>query len=350
MKIIILKDSMYMHNPWFSHPEHPRRVIRILEGLERNGLDKYVEMITINDVKKSTDMSKITHIISKVHCSSYIEFLKKMSSKAPVELDPDTFLGRDSLELAYGFAGLVHIMSSKLSGEPLFIIGRPPGHHAGKCGKAMGAPTQGFCILNNTCIALESLRERYERIAVLDFDVHHGNGTQEIYYKDNSVLHIDIHRDPTDFYPYTGFPHQIGEGKGEGYSVNFILPPLSGDDIFKFTIDLSLNLLEEFNPKALVVSAGFDGFLNDGLSDTRFSQLSYNYLGLMLNRLKMPLIVILEGGYNDGLTKALPAFVKGLNGEGTRGDMTITTRDYRDEYMFRNKSIYNRIINMWRGK
>lgn len=350
MEIVILKDSMYMHNPWFSHPEHPKRIIRILEGLERHGLDKYVEMVTINDVIQDADMDKLNYIVSKAHCPSYIEFLRKMNSKAPVELDPDTFLARDSLDLAYGFAGLVYAMSSKLSSEPIFVIGRPPGHHAGKCGKAMGAPTQGFCILNNVCIAVESIREKYKRIAVLDFDVHHGNGTQEIYYRDDSVLHIDIHRDPTDFYPYTGFPHQIGEGRGEGYSVNLILPPLSGDDVFKFTIDLSINLLEEFNPEVLIVSAGFDGFLNDGLGDTRLSQHSYNYLGLRLSQLGIPLIIILEGGYNNGLTKALPAFVKGLNGEGTVGDMTTTAKDYRDEYMFRNRSTYNRIIKMWREK
>jgi acetoin utilization deacetylase AcuC-like enzyme len=347
LRIIIERDSMNKHKPWFDHPENPERIIRVINGLEKHDLTKYVEFLET----LKYDAEEVLGVLRRIHGRGYIDFVIRRSKIAPCELDPDTYLSRDSLDLAFETIYLSYITGKNLSGNDIVVlIIRPPGHHAGRYGKAFNAPTLGFCIFNNAAASVMGLFDRgYERIAILDIDAHHGNGTQEIFYDDRRVFHVDIHRDPSGFYPFTGFPDDIGVGKGRGYSANFIVSGMTGDDSYIDVFREASKLVTIYDPEALIVSAGFDGYLNDGLVDLRLTSYTYNRIGLWIRKLGKPTIIMLEGGYSVGLTEGLPALIKGVLGEKTMTEPT-STHDY---YRSRNKSIakyvYNLILSAWRN-
>ncbi len=341
MKILIEKNSLFKHIPWFYHPENPGRVKIIMNALSKTSFRDHVLY-----VEKSADLSDVLSILERIHCRKYIEFVLDRASKAPCELDPDTYLSRDSLELLVETISLVYETASSLgSNDTVFLIIRPPGHHAGKYGKAFRAPTLGFCIFNNAAIAVEALRDNgFNRIVVLDFDIHHGNGTQEIYYKDPTVLHVDLHRNPIDFYPFTGFPEQIGSGRGRGYSVNFILEPKSGDDSYLFMLNLVSEIIELYSPEAIVVSAGFDGFLDDGLADTMLTEHTYYNIGKLLRKLNLPTLLVLEGGYSIGLERGIPALVYGILGIKKEYEPSRTEKIIYKQNIRYAKKLYNHIL------
>ena len=297
------------HRPWYPHPEHPARLRRALKGILRYGLRNKVEWY--KPVKASL------HELYTIHVKGYVDYIIDLSSKAPAEIDSDTYISHNSMDAilyAYGTA-LEYALKAYKERKIYFAIVRPPGHHVGREGKAMGAPTQGFCIFNNIAgAAYRLIMEGIEPVAIIDFDAHHGNGTQEIFYKDDRILHIDIHQDPWSLYPNTGFPEQIGEGKGKGYSVNLLLPPMAGDDCMDPILDLINSLLREYSPKIVLVSAGFDGYNGDGFTELRMTSYSYYRIGLLLRKLGIPLLALLEGGYTVGLERGLPAFISGLLG------------------------------------
>ncbi len=297
------------HRPWHPHPENPARARRALKGILRYGLRNRVEWYKPIKADKND--------LYKVHVKGYVDYIIDLHSKAPAEIDPDTYISPDSMEAilySYGTA-MEYAYKAYMDKKMYFAIIRPPGHHVGREGKAMGAPTQGFCIFNNiAAAAYRLLEEGVDHIAIIDFDAHHGNGTQEIFYKDDRVLHIDIHQDPWSLYPNTGFPDQIGEGRGRGYSINLLLPPMAGDDCVKPLIDLINSLLEQYSPEMILVSAGFDGYDGDGYTELRLTSNTYYRIGSLLRELGKPVLAVLEGGYTVGLERGLPAFIAGLLG------------------------------------
>ena len=341
MKILVEKNSLLKHIPWFYHPENPGRVKIIINALSKTSLKDNVSY-----VEKSADLSDVLPVLERIHCRKYIEFVLDRALKAPCELDPDTYLSRDSLELLIETISLVYETASSLrSNDTVFLVIRPPGHHAGKCGKAFRAPTLGFCVFNNAAVAVEALRDKgFNRIVVLDFDIHHGNGTQEIYYKDPTVLHIDLHRNPIDFYPFTGFPEQIGSGRGRGYSVNFILEPGSGDDSYSFILSLVSEIIELYSPEAIVVSAGFDGFLDDGLADTMLTEHTYYNIGKLLRKLSLPTLLVLEGGYSIGLERGIPALAYGALDVKKEYKPSRTEKMIYKQNIEHAKKLYNHIL------
>lgn len=297
------------HRPWYSHPEHPARVKRSLKGILRYGLKNKVNWY--KPVK--TDIKDLY----SVHVKGYVDHIIELYNKAPAEIDSDTYISPDSMEaILYSYGTSINYALKAFRDRKIyFAIVRPPGHHVGREGKAMGAPTQGFCIFNNVAAAAYALIEQgVDRIAIIDFDAHHGNGTQEIFYRDDRVLHIDIHQDPWSLYPNTGFYDQIGEGRGEGFSINFLLPSMAGDDCLNHILDLTYRILKEYSPKIVLVSAGFDGYNNDGLTELRLTSYSYHKIGSLLRKLNIPILAILEGGYTVGLERGLPAFISSLIG------------------------------------
>ncbi len=297
------------HRPWYPHPEHPARAKRSLKGILRYGLRNKVEWY--KPIK--ADLRELY----SVHIKGYVDYIIDLCNKAPAEIDSDTYVSQDSMEAilyAYGTAINYALMTYR-DRKIYFAIVRPPGHHVGREGKAMGAPTQGFCIFNNVAAAAYKLIDQgIDRITIIDFDAHHGNGTQEIFYRDDRVLHIDIHQDPWSLYPMTGFPEQIGEGKGEGYSINLLLPPMAGDDCLDPILELIQRIVKEYSPKIVLVSAGFDGYGDDGFTELRLTSYSYYKIGSLLRKLNIPVLALLEGGYTLGLERGLPAFISGLIG------------------------------------
>jgi len=342
--IVSSKAFIDMHKPWFEHPENPERITMAVRAIKSRGYDVLWEKYG------STDYS--LELAEKIHVKGYIKYLLKLKTKAPCEIDPDTYFAEDTLDLAlyalklsYDYA--LHVLRNN---DYYVLLLRPPGHHAGRAGKAFGCPTQGFCILNNVAAAVTGLKEQgRSRIVVLDIDVHCGNGTEEIFYSRNDVLNIDIHRDPADFYPFTCFPDQIGERRGRGYTVNLLLPSGAGDDIFEKYMVFVEKLIETYNAEAIVVSLGLDGYKGDGLADTQLTENSYYLAGSLIRKTGLPGIVLLEGGYSTGLVHGLISFLDGLSGARRLSvGKTVTTQFLLRKYLSISEKIIEKTMNYMR--
>jgi len=306
LKVLYNRVSLE-HAPPFPHPERPERLEVALAALNAAFEAEIVE-----------PPSATREDLYRVHTPEYVARIERYVESGVSMLDSDTYLCRGTMRAALAAAGAsLAAAEAALEGFTAFALPRPPGHHAGRKGAAMGAPTQGFCIFNNAALAVARMLELgLRRVAVVDFDAHHGNGTQEIFYSDPRVLHIDLHEDPATLYPGTGFPTDLGEGKAEGTKVNAVLPPGSSDDVYELALEeIVIPLLEEFKPEAIVFSAGFDACEGDGLTHLRAGPRAYALLGKLPRELGVDKVAaVLEGGYSVGLEQGLPAFAAALAG------------------------------------
>ena len=304
LKVLYNRVSLE-HTPPFPHPERPERLEVALAALKAAVEAEIVE-----------PPSAAREDLYRVHAPDYVAKIEREVETGVSMLDSDTYLCRGTMRAALAAAGAsLAAAEAALEGFTAFALPRPPGHHAGRRGAAMGAPTQGFCIFNNAALTVSRLLELgLRRVAVVDFDAHHGNGTQEIFYPDPRVLHIDLHEDPATLYPGTGFPTDLGEGEAEGTKVNVILPPGSSDDVYELALmEIVIPLLEEFKPESIVFSAGFDAYDGDGLTHLRAGSRTYALLGKLPRELGTSRVAaILEGGYSVGLRRGLPAFAASL--------------------------------------
>lgn len=174
-----------------------------------------------------------------------------------------------------------------------YALCRPPGHHARV--DAAG----GFCYLNNAAIAAQALREGYARVAVLDTDMHHGQGIQEIFYARSDVLYVSIHGDPTDFYPVVaGYEDERGTGEGLGYNINLSMPHGSPESVFFERLDCAMDALRQFAPDVLVLSLGFDIYREDPQSEVAVTHEGFGRLGRTVGQLGLPTLIVQEGGYH----------------------------------------------------
>lgn len=310
LRVIVGPRSMVFHKPAEDHPENPGRISRILMALESAGISyEYAR-------DEQIDMREALSIALRIHEREYVEFLERLARKSYAVIDEDTYITRNSMKLALETLHRSYQFSQELRGsDVIFYISRPPGHHAGRRGRAMGAPSNGFCLLNNAASAIQSMLNRgFRRVLAVDFDAHHGNGTMEIFY-DKPVLQIDIHQHPRTLYPFSGYPEEIGAGDGAGYKLNIPLYPRSGDDFVREISASIQELIGAYNPEGVVVSAGFDGYTNDGLSDLSLGEFSYYLLGRIIGDIGAPTIILLEGGYSIGLSRGAIAFIRGLRRE-----------------------------------
>ena len=254
------------------------------------------------------------------HTDGFVDAIEKACAQAPAWLDTDTCVSEGSLQTCLlatgGVLSAVDAVAMEAYHQPdsLFTISRPPGHHSGS-DRAMG-----FCLLNHASIAARYAQAVYgfERIAIVDWDVHHGNGTQEIHWRDDSVLFISLHQWP--LYPGTGWHDEIGEGEGEGMTVNIPLPPGSGDPEYLQALEeVALPIVEEYRPQLLIVSAGQDGHAADPLSDQLISLSGFKAMaektGELARRLGIGMVLVHEGGYNVSTLPAIDrAILSGLGG------------------------------------
>lgn len=285
------------HDPGPDHPETPNRLTVILDELSRstllrNGKCAFVE-------PKPAKLEDLT----LVHEADYLELVQKTCASGGGVLDiGDTVVSPKSCEAATLAVGAlvdaVNTVAEKKT-RNAFALVRPPGHHAG------AYYALGFCLFNNIAVAASYLLHRLNlaRIAILDIDVHHGNGTQEIFYNTNKVLYISLHEDPTGF-PGTGFADEIGEGQGLGYTVNVPLPFRSDDAIFRRAFDeIAVPILSQYNPQFILVSAGFDGHYTDPVGMLSLSMKGYQetftkIAALATQLCEGRLVASLEGGYS----------------------------------------------------
>ncbi len=189
-----------------------------------------------------------------------------------------------------------------------YALCRPPGHHSG------AEYAGGFCYLNNAAIAAEILRERFRRVAVLDVDVHHCNGTQDIFYERGDVLVVSLHGDPADFYPfYWGYASETGSGSGAGANFNIPLPRGLGDDGYLAALDGALERIRAADADALIVSVGFDAYEHDPLSSLKITTEGFRRIAIAIAALGLPTVLVQEGGYLcSDLGRNLSAFLRGF--------------------------------------
>lgn len=336
VEIVYLAESSMMHRPFTDHPERPERALRAYESASRVCTSS--RKVSVGEI----DEQEALRLAFRIHARGYVEYLLRLAKNPPVLVDEDTYIGEDSLKLAVASLYYSYLLAQNAGGTPLFVVLRPPGHHAGRGGKAMGAPTQGFCLLNNAVAAYLGMVDRgFKKIAILDFDAHHGNGTMEILY-DVRVLQIDVHQDPETLYPHTGYPFEVGRGEGYGYKANIIIPPGGGDDILLTLLDRVEKIFLSYNPDAVVVSAGFDAYANDGLADLKLTEASYYAIGRLLRSLSVPVVSVLEGGYSIGLEQGVLSFVEGLSGV----PRTYTSKYRTPPLLFRRSlELADRVVN-----
>ncbi len=309
---IFFSDISYRHRPPRKtyHPENPSRLDIAIRSIKDISIHHKIEVLSISSIE-------FADYIKRVHDYDYIEYIHSLCLEGDTYIDNDTYISRDSCLAAKSAVDLsVRAMDESINHREVlaFALVRPPGHHAGIRGRAMGAPTQGFCIFNNIATAtIYALDRGYSPIAIIDIDVHHGNGTQEIFWHDPRVIHIDIHE--YGIYPGTGYIDDIGGKGAEGTKINIPLPPYSKDDDYLYVVrEIVIPVIQTIKPRIIAVSAGFDAYKDDGLANMEITTIFYKSFGTLLRFFSksMGVMGVLEGGYSIGLEKGFPSLLKGF--------------------------------------
>lgn len=287
MKIITDANCTSYHTP--AHPERPQRILRTQEKL-RSQSDLPIEWI---EPTPATDAA-----ILRAHTPEYIARLR-----IPRDFDADTAYFPEIEPLARNAAGAgLLALDCARKGETAFSLMRPPGHHATR------SEVMGFCYLNNVAItALHALATGTKRMAVFDFDVHHGNGTEDILQDHPGAAIFSIHEFPC--YPGTG-----GSNVGNN-CFNYPVPPLASRDGYRKVLARAIEDLRRYKPELIGVSAGFDAYSGDPLAQGPLEASDYHWLGSELRRIGVPMFSLLEGGYSDELPELIFAYLKGVNGK-----------------------------------
>ncbi len=307
---LLYTDSLFLKHETGNHPERPARLRSITERLDKAGLPKKCTAGTYKPLAEET--------VAKVHAPAVIMRNKQVAEHGGGRVDPDTVLSADSFTVALAAAGAcVAAVDAVLAGtdRTALCLVRPPGHHA--------TPTRsmGFCLFNNIALAARNAIDKHklERVLIVDWDVHHGNGTQDIFFEDPNVVFYSIHRYGMGFYPGTGAADETGRGKGQGHIINapvkFGTARKEYHGLFTNTLEKAANLIK---PELVLLSAGFDAHAKDpigslGLETEDFATLTKEVLEVARTHAGGRLVSCLEGGYDLGaLAESVQAHLEGL--------------------------------------
>jgi acetoin utilization deacetylase AcuC-like enzyme len=303
----IVKDTRYLqHSAGFAHPESPERLAAIYEMVENPLMDWKFSHI---EPREATHKE-----IETIHSPSYVKFIASTAGQRSVYLDPDTATSPETYEIAkLAVGGVFNAIDSVIKGEVdnAFAFVRPPGHHAEKDTAA------GFCVFNNIAIGAMHAILKYDlkKILIVDWDLHHGNGTQHSFYRDPRILYFSTHQYP--YYPGTGSLEEFGQGEGEGYTINVPLREGAGDAAFvKIFRKVLQPVALEFKPELVLLSAGFDTHFQDPLGGMRvtpegFAAMARILLNIAETCCQGRFVAVLEGGYHVvGLTRSVKAVLE----------------------------------------
>jgi acetoin utilization deacetylase AcuC-like enzyme len=294
MSVGYVYDPIYLEHDVAGHPESPGRLRAIMSHLESSGVLGRMTQVTPRDATVEE--------LARVHSPALVGRVRAAADPYRDHwLDVDTYVVGKSYEAALRSAGGVMAAADAVldgDAESAFCLVRPPGHHATP-GQAMG-----FCLFNNVAVAAAHLLEArgLNRVAIIDIDVHHGNGSQDIFYRDGRVLYFSAHQHP--FYPGTGYFNETGEGPGQGANVNVPLPAGTGDEAYlRAYREVCAPVVRRFRPEMILVSAGFDAHFADPLAQMLLSTRGYYQIASILRELAGELcegriVYALEGGYD----------------------------------------------------
>jgi acetoin utilization deacetylase AcuC-like enzyme len=286
------------------HPERPERLVGLERAMEAHDWFGW-------DRAESPQATRAQ--LEAVHTTALIDMVESLCAAGGGAIDMDTAACAATWPAAlHSAGGAVALCDALLSGEAEvgFSAHRPPGHHA-EPGQAMG-----FCFFDSIAVgAAHALANGAERVLILDWDVHHGNGTNAIFHSSPEVLFVSIHQSP--LYPGTGPASDVGSGAGEGYTVNLPVPPGTGDAGYRSLVEhVVVPLARAFDPTLVLVSAGFDAHVLDPLASCRVTEAGYAGMTASLRRLGLPLGLVLEGGYSvEALAESVCALMPVLGGE-----------------------------------
>ena len=304
----LVDDDLFLrHRAPYDHPEHPGRLAAIRDRIHRQGLDLLCQPVA---ARSATDEE-----LERIHTPQLVALVNETAGHDFVQLDPDTYTCRDSAKAArFAAGGLIDLCTDVAAGKLAngLALLRPPGHHA-EAGRPMG-----FCLFNNVAVAARALQSagKAGKILIVDWDLHHGNGTQHSFWEDPSVLYFSTHQFP--FYPGTGAVDEIGGGKGCGYTVNVAWRGGMGDAEYLAAFDrVLLPIARAFAPDFVLVSSGFDAADGDPLGEMRLSPAGYAAMTARLRELaEGRLVLALEGGYDlDAISRAAESCLRVLLGE-----------------------------------
>ncbi len=306
--LLLYDEAMLGHDPGSTHPEQPTRLRAVRDALTEN---------PIPGMRWGVPQPARRDSIERIHTAAHIDRIESLRGQSAA-LDVDTVVSPGSVEAAYlGTGAAIDAVTAVVNSDAqrAFALVRPPGHHA-EADRAMG-----FCLFNNIAVAAAHARERLgcERILIVDWDVHHGNGTQQAFYGDPNVLFFSTHQHP--LYPGTGASEELGTGDGAGYTVNVPLPPGFGDaDYAAIFRQILAPIADSFAPDLVLVSAGFDAHRDDPIgsmevTDAGFASLCALVRDIADRHANGRLALILEGGYDaPALASSVGACIEVLAG------------------------------------
>ncbi len=282
---IVFSDVFNKHDT-ADHPENADRLYVMLDALEKAPFYKDIQMIEPEMLPEK--------LLYEVHSAEMIQRIKEISEHEDSWIDLDTYVCKSDYETArLAAGGVTSVCRNVMNGaaQNAYALVRPPGHHAS------AERSMGFCLFNNAGLAAHELSKDGKRVLIFDHDVHHGNGTQSIFYKRKDVMYQSFHLSP--HYPGTGDVSEIGDGNGKGYTINAPLGFGHGDGAVSQLFDeLFIPITKQFNPHLIIISAGYDSHHSDQLGGLK---LSANFFGEMIKRfqeIQPKIVCTLEGGYN----------------------------------------------------
>jgi len=315
---VISTEGCDAHDVPNRHPEAPGRLVSAAAGVRSS--------VPSDRMREISPPRATIDELANAHDREYLEMLLTDAESGGSQLDADTYTARGSFETARRAAGAVLAATDEVDSgraQRAFALVRPPGHHA-LAGRAMG-----FCLVNNVAVAAARLRNKGERVVIIDWDVHHGNGTQDIFYDDPEVMYISTHQAP--HYPGTGAVNEIGTGDARGANINIPVRAGSAGDMMRAAFDeVVLPAVTEFAPTRVLLSAGFDAHRDDPLADLQLT--SSDYVDLTHRVLSVcpngELVAVLEGGYDfQALARsagAVAAVLAGVEPTIDEGEETTT--------------------------